>query len=265
MVFLQPASLCVVFALRREWKPFSRFFSQRHCLRQSPHPLWLLVAESLRLLVLETGVGPARASQALDEVLCAAATSRPGEKLPLIVSAGFAGALTDELRVGDVLLIQEGVDDQGRVWHATWPALQAAGHGSSESVAWRTGRLLTLPRLLATPEEKHTWQQCTRAQAVDMESAALAACCARHGIPFGCVRVISDEVQTSLSPVLLELLDGGRFSCRRLGRLFSARLFLQAWRLAGQTRFAAHRLSAALWHLLMPNKTLSVESPEKYI
>jgi hypothetical protein len=85
-----------------------------------------------------------------------------------------------------------------------------------------------------------------------MESAVVARRCAAAGLPFGCLRVISDDVQTSLSPKLLGLLAGGRVSVRRLlaALLGSPGMVAELWRLARDTRFAAGRLAVALGELL---------------
>ena len=90
------------------------------------------------------------------------------------------------------------------------------------------------------------------AAAVDMESAALARLCHQRGVPFGCLRTISDDLDTPLSPHLGRLLRRGRVSPWRLA-LALARHPLMAgelWRLAGATRHAARQLSTALGALL---------------
>ncbi len=118
-------------------------------------------------------------------------------------------ALEPELGVGDVLLADEIVDVTGGRWLTTWP-------DRSLAPALRRGRLLTTAELVASPAEKRRLGVLHQAQAVDMEAAHVAARCARHGVPFGCVRAISDHVDMPLSAALVALLAGGRASPQRV-------------------------------------------------
>src|SRR5947208_2118695 len=86
-------SLCILFAMRRESAPFRRAF---------PHTL-----------TLETGIGQANVAGALDGLL---ARFQP----KLLLFAGFAGALTDALHVGDVLFVDEVLDMHGQLWPTTY-------------------------------------------------------------------------------------------------------------------------------------------------
>jgi hypothetical protein len=87
---------------------------------------------------------------------------------------------------------------------------------------------------------------------VDMESAPIAEACRRAGMPFGCVRAVSDDCATPLSPQLVSCLSGGRVAPLRLlaATASSPRLVPQMWRLARQTRRAADQLALALGELL---------------
>ena len=90
------------------------------------------------------------------------------------------------------------------------------------------------------------------ALAVDMETATIGSRCSRLGIPFGCIRAISDDARTPLSPELDQVILNGRLSARRLtgSLLRRPRLAQELWRLARNTRFAAQRLACALEELL---------------
>jgi hypothetical protein len=71
-------------------------------------------------------------------------------------------------------------------------------------------------------------------------------------VPFGCVRAVSDDLHTALSPRLATLLSGGRVSPLRclLALAGSPGLAAEMWRLAKQTRLAADNLAKALGELL---------------
>ena len=66
------------------------------------------------------------------------------------------------------------------------------------------GRLLTVDQMAGAPGAKLALGQKSGAVAVDMEAATLARRCSKEGVPFGCVRVVLDEVQTPLSPRLVQ-------------------------------------------------------------
>jgi adenosylhomocysteine nucleosidase len=91
------------------------------------------------------------------------------------------------------------------------------------------------------------------AQAVDMETATVARLCNQHGVPFRCLRAISDEMDTALSPRLISLLFGGRVSPLRLLAVLAAspRLIKELLRLARHTRLAGQQLDKALGQVLL--------------
>ena len=240
---------CILFALRRESRPFLQEFRPQQrfpgapCWARFCGPAWLTV------LALETGVGRQRIEQTMSWLLGRPVLGNVPYGPRLVLAAGFAGALRQEHKVGDVILATEVVGPDGKCWPATWPPELPAGQ-------WRPplhrGRVLTVERLIADPAAKRSLGQQHGALAVDMESSVVADHCARHGVPFGCVRGISDDVHTPLSPRLVSLLADGRVSAlRTAGALLRApRLAREFWRLARDTKFAAGQLSKALGELL---------------
>jgi adenosylhomocysteine nucleosidase len=240
---------CVLFALGRESAPFRREFRPHQrfpgapCRARFCGPAWLPV------LVVETGVGTARAGRALDWLLGRPRLGNVAYRPKLVLSAGFAGALRKPLLVGDVLLATEVADTDGGLWPTTWPGELPGGRWEPPL---RPGRLLTARQMVTDPGEKHALGERYGAAAVDMETAAVARACFRAGVPFGCVRAISDDVDTPLSPRLAALLSGGRVSpLRLLGQVARAPgLVGELWRLARQTRLAAGQLGRALGELL---------------
>jgi adenosylhomocysteine nucleosidase len=189
--------------------------------------------------MLETGVGADAMETALRWCLsgpcCGGVPYRPR----YVLSVGFSGALQPEQRVGNLVEATEVVDSEGNCWPTlclkTFPDTTA-------------GRVLTMPELVGDPREKQRLGQQYQAVAVDMESAAAARLCAQHNIPFACLRVISDDWETALSPHLTDLLRQGRVSISRLAArvLRHPKLIGELWRLAAQTRLAARRLAEPL-------------------
>jgi adenosylhomocysteine nucleosidase len=240
---------CVIFALSREAGPFIREFPPNQSFPGAPcrarfcGPAWLSV------LVLETGPGLAATTKALDWLATEPLLENLRYRPKVILSAGFAGALQESHAVGDILLATEIVDHEGNGWPATWPDTLPPGE-------WRPplhrGRILTAANLIASPEEKRSLAKRHDAAGVDMESAAVAQYSSRRGIPFGCVRAISDAATTALSPQLLQLLAGGQVAPLCVVSALVRRPWLarELMRLARDTRFAADQLAKALGELL---------------
>jgi nucleoside phosphorylase len=201
------------------------------------------------VLLLETGIGPDRMEKALEWLLGQPQLGNVPYRPKVVLSAGFSGSLQDDYKLGDVILATEVADREGHVWPVPWP-------GELPSGEWRPplhrGRLLTSRQLAGSPEEKRELGRQSGAVAVDMETAVGVRLCSRQGVPFGCVRVISDSLDTPLSPQLVSFLASGRVSpLRFLAALVrSPRLGREVWRLARDTRLAAEQLGKALGELL---------------
>jgi adenosylhomocysteine nucleosidase len=117
-------------------------------------------------------------------------------KPELIVSVGFAGALTARSKVGDVIRPHWVIDAKDGSRHDT-----GAGDGS----------LLTIDEVAGTAQ-KAKLAEAYGAQAVDMEAAAVARGAEKHGIRFSAIKVISDQVDFAMPPVN-RFVDGvGQFN-----------------------------------------------------
>jgi adenosylhomocysteine nucleosidase len=248
---------CVVFAMRRESRPFCRDFRPHLTFRGAPRwakfcgPAWL------RVLAVESGVGSARTEQAAAWLLSGPKVGNLLYRPKMVLAAGFCGALEGSLRTGDLVLATEVIDAaSGARWPTTWPGQLPPG-------PWQPplhrGPLVTVPRLAATPEQKQSLAATWGALAVDMESAALARLCQQAAVPFGCLRVVVDEANAPLSPRLVTLFSSARVSPFRLAAaLISNPSLVKALRhLAKSSAHAADQLAKALGEVL----TLSL--PEK--
>jgi adenosylhomocysteine nucleosidase len=240
---------CIIFALARESQAFLREFRPHQRFPEAPCPAQFCGPAWLTVLVTEAGVGRARTERALDWLLSGPALGNVPYRPRVVLSAGFAGALSAELRVGDVVLATDVIDADGNPWPATWPEELPGGE-------WRPplhrGRVLTMPHIVSRPEDKEALGRQHHAVAVDMESAVVARLCLERQVRFGCVRVISDDRQTPLSPRLAGCLAGGRVSLLRLlaSIMRSPKLVSELWRLGRHTKFASQQLGAALGELL---------------
>jgi nucleoside phosphorylase len=134
--------------------------------------------------VLHTGVGEKVCRQRLGKFLSATGAIRRDEqdqKFECLISAGFAGALNDDLRVGDLLLARNfSTVDLGERW------------SSLSSLAIHLADLLTVPALIDSREDRNNLARTSGAGAADMETEFIAEACAAGGIPLLSLRVISD-------------------------------------------------------------------------
>ncbi len=211
--------------------------------RYTDAPCWAgLSRAGDEMLVVQTGVGQAQVETALDWVLhlkIGGASYRP----PWLVFAGFGGALVPDLTVGDVVWGTEVVTPDGHAWATTWGPHPPAG--------LRAGRLLTTPGVISTAAEKQALGHANQALVVDMESAYFARRCTEAGLRFGCVRAVSDTMDTALSPELVELLASGVVSPWRFLFVLARRprLLGEMLRLARDTNVASHQLTLALYRI----------------
>ncbi len=99
-----------------------------------------------------------------------------------VISAGYAGGLSPNVRVGDLILGKNHSD----------PGLLNAARLLLENERPHVGTLLTHETALETAAEKSALHAATGALAVDMETAWIAEACAAGGVPLLSLRVISD-------------------------------------------------------------------------
>jgi adenosylhomocysteine nucleosidase len=151
--------IAVTFALPAESSEFVRLIAQGR-----------LHGHEVR--VLHTGVG-----QRITETRLAAFFAEHAPRL--LVSSGFAGALTDELKPGDIFAAE----------NFSAPALLS----SIKQGQARSGRLETIDAVMDSLGERAAFAQRTGAMAVDMETRFIADACADARVPLLSLRAISDS------------------------------------------------------------------------
>ncbi len=125
-----------------------------------------------------------------------------------LVSFGLAGALRDGLAVGDVLDATRVVAADGSI---LW---EGAGLGVGTHAT-----ILGSDELVHDPAERERLRAATGADAVDMESGVLA----RSGRLAGVVRVISDDVRSTIEGVDTTVHPDGRTNVTGLVRWVAAK------------------------------------------
>lgn len=138
-----------------------------------------------RWLLVANGPGPRCVREAL------------GKRMELsgIINTGFCGALDPSLRVGDIV-----------VWGDVPCATRAA-----------RGEISSSDRVVVTAEEKRRLREKTGAIAAEMEAGAVREIAAEWGVPFYCVRAVSDTAGEDM-PLDFNLYrnSAGRFSLPRI-------------------------------------------------
>jgi nucleoside phosphorylase len=124
--------------------------------------------------VAHTGVGEKICRERIEKFL-------EDAQFHFLISTGFAGALSNRLRVNDVLLAQN---------FSTVDLKRAQESLSALSI--RTANLLTLPTTIDSREERERIARESGAAAVDMETEFIARACATHAVPLLSLRVITD-------------------------------------------------------------------------
>lgn len=127
------------------------------------------------VVVIYTGVGKKVCREKMEIIL-------RRESFQYLISAGFAGALEKELRVGHLLVAE----------NFSSPQLLNSPELALIDQKTFLGKLLTVPRMIESAGERESLNKTTGAAAVDMETETIAEICAAHELPILSVRAISD-------------------------------------------------------------------------
>jgi adenosylhomocysteine nucleosidase len=167
--------IAITFALPAESSDFVRRLE--HVGRNSREGV-----ESLRgqlhgrsVAVIHTGVGRKTCRERLEILL-------RRENFDCLISAGFAGALEENLRVGH-LLVAENFSSQ-----------EFLGPTKLDLPGLTTffGKLLTVPRMVESVADRESLNRKHGAAAVDMETEVIAELCTGHNLPMLSIRAVSD-------------------------------------------------------------------------
>lgn len=129
-----------------------------------------------KLLLVANGAGPRLAGEA-----CETAWAR--QRADAMVSAGYCGALDGSLRLGDVF-VATSVETPGR-------PLRFEPRRPVCARRFAQGRLFSVDRVVGTAQEKMKLR-AMGAAAVEMEAAAVGWRSRHWGVPFYCIRAVTD-------------------------------------------------------------------------
>jgi len=270
-------------ALPQEYGPFKGATGPWRRSESGSYPCFEATWDGKELVLVESGMGPQKASGALQWVWNARGP------FDLIISFGFAGALDPRLRVGDVALgsisLFWPIAEEGRVSGKESALPKATFSPELKRFCRKEGvleaRIVTVER----PQPKATLarrlaETLSHIPAltngsdvfsplspflVDMESAAVASFCRKRRTPFLLLRAVSDTLEDEI-PFDVETLTGadGRITpLRALKAIAGHPHLLSSFFLTWQnSRKASRRLASVLVPLLgLPAEALLPMAP----
>jgi adenosylhomocysteine nucleosidase len=155
-----------------------------------------------KIFLAANGAGPRCAAEAIE----VARTEARDELMESLVSTGFCGGLDPALKVGDVFVatrIQSGAE-------------VSAAQAPQSARRCVTGTLVSVDRVAQTTEEKRDLHS-SGAAVVEMEAAGMLSRVREWGMPFYCIRSVTDMAAESFQIDLnAARLADGRFSTPRI-------------------------------------------------
>jgi len=145
------------------------------------------------------GVGAHRAAAGIDDALT-------GFRPDVMISMGFCGALDPSLKIADIV-VGTTVFAGGRAFPGE-PPITSAAH--------RSGPICTADHIVGTAEEKKKLHSSGQI-AVEMEAAGVAQRAQKLGVPFFCIKSVTDLADETLANDFnVVLRSDGRFDTMKL-------------------------------------------------
>lgn len=168
-------------------------------LTEGPHPpLGVVTGLTVEARILKplvdrglaaVGVAGARPAKA---AALAEAFADAGAKA--LMSFGICGGLSDDVKVGDLVLVDAVIHPESGTRYETHLAWrERLGRSLDGGLRHVPGSLVGSPILVEQPHAKRALSEQWKAVAVDMESHAVAEVAARRGLPFMVLRTCSDD------------------------------------------------------------------------
>ncbi len=228
--------IALIAALPGELAPLVRGWTRE---QRGSVSLWKSRTGSAEYIAACGGMGVGAAARVLAEI------ERDGE-VNALFSIGWVGALRETFLAGHAYTISEIID---AVSGERIPAISEAGKC-----------VLVTARAVADHDEKRRLALNYQADLVDMESFGVATEARRRGVPFYCVRAVSDGPADRLPDFNGFIAPDGRFRLGAFILFASARP--QLWpalvRLGGRSRRAAAEMATCIRPLL---ERAAVSSP----
>ncbi|MDG2305108.1 MAG: hypothetical protein P8R42_10710 [Candidatus Binatia bacterium] len=237
-----PVLVCA--ALPYECGPLAKLLTTPRRVRDDAgRSRWSGRVADVDIVVQETGMGLAAAAATARAAIDAVSPR-------CLVSTGLAGGLSPAVALGDVI-VPDHVARSGSSPLSVDPELRAIAAADLPQGRSRRGLLVSVERVVRTPTEKSALRTSTRADAVDMESAAILEVALPMSVPAIVVRAASDTAQDELPDLsgldLSRVADQARLAARALT---SPRLAQRIARLGWGGHRATRTLTKVLGNLL---------------
>ena len=131
------------------------------------------------------------------------------EKPEGLISLGFAGALNDSLKEGDLVLGANTVFHNRSGDSSNWAfsdarLLERAKDALDEAdISHHVGNIVTTPKVVGSPAEKGRLGTTTDGLVVDMESSWIAGVAEKAGVPVLLVRVVLDRTSLKIPGLMM--------------------------------------------------------------
>jgi adenosylhomocysteine nucleosidase len=195
-----------------------------------------------RVVLVANGAGPKLAAHAVEIAIRAVtAADLSSSRLEAVISTGYCGALHPDLRESQIVVATQVLD---LATNESFDCVKLVDEGAGVS-----GLVVSQDRVAHDAAEKQRLHSQTGAIAVEMEAAGVAARAKRAGLPFCCIRVVSDRADESFAFDLNQMrtIEGriarGKIMVRAVAR---PNLVAELFRLKRRTGDAARALGEFL-------------------
>ena len=193
-----------------ELKPFAALLTGVRRLKWPIDYAFEGVWEGRRVLLAANGAGPRLASQAVEVAIRAVtAAELSSSKLDAVISTGYCGALDPSLRECQIVVPNQLLDLE------TYETFECSPVDSDAQFV--SGIMVSQDRIASYAADKEALRSHS-AVAIDMEGAGIAARAKRAGLPFYCIKVVSDRADESF-PVDINAMrnEDGRIARVKIG------------------------------------------------
>ena len=172
-----------------ELKPLANLLTALRKLKWPLDYAYEGIWESRRMMLAANGAGPKLAAQAVEVAIRAVMVAElSSSRLEAVVSTGWCGALDPELRESQIVVATQVLDVSTNEKFDCAP-IEADGEFISGVVASQNS--------IANGANEKERLRTLGAVAIDMEAAGAAARAKRAGLPFCCIKVVSDRADES--------------------------------------------------------------------
>jgi adenosylhomocysteine nucleosidase len=231
--------ICIICAIRQEISPLLKRFPSKRVACFADLPVWHFQAFGHRVTLIQSGTGIANAAKTAAE----AANLCP----EIIINAGFCGALTTEVAVGEVLLAEKLYGySSGLITSEITPDQELTakvGTGFKRAIFITTADIVEKAHLYTLLPDRATTTM------LEMESSAIAAVCLNRNIRFIALRSVSDTADHDPGWLFQQICDN-KFNVRAtklaLSLIKKPSLLSEYVQLYRNTAYAGKTLSKAL-------------------